>query len=79
MIRGRGDREDGKPSFVFGLSAENVKRLKQGSPIHFDLNTVGGEGDVTIFYGETEEEMIKVLRKADLFADDMAVKMESEP
>lgn len=42
----------------FGLSEENVKRLKDGMPIKINGEEVGLRGYVfTIFYGETEEKM----------------------
>jgi hypothetical protein len=40
---------------VFGLSEENVKRLKEGKPLLIDGSQVGIEGvDILIMHGETE-------------------------
>lgn len=44
-----------------GLSEENVKRLKEGMPIHIkseDLsNLTGWEGSIFIMYGKTEDDI----------------------
>jgi predicted ThiF/HesA family dinucleotide-utilizing enzyme len=45
---------------VFGLSEENIKRLKAGQPIAFNLKDMGlEERRVLITYGETEEDIYK--------------------
>jgi hypothetical protein len=41
----------------FGLSEENVIRLKQGKPIKINMVELGLTGNVIIFYGVTEEAM----------------------
>lgn len=56
-------REDGRPLYVFGLSAKNIELLLQGNPIAFSLEEMEGEGDVAILYGETEESMVAELRE----------------
>ena len=44
--------------FIYGLSAGNIERLKQGKPIFFPLSELGmPSGTVTILYGETEEDI----------------------
>ena len=51
-------RDKGRPGtvgYAFGLSEENIKRLKEGQPIKVDLAQMGGTGSVLIFYGETED------------------------
>ena len=43
---------------VFGLSAENVKRLTNGEPIVVNLKDVGlEERRIMITYGETEDKI----------------------
>lgn len=45
---------------VFGISAENVKRLKEGQPIVINLKDMGLEDrKVLITYGETEDDIFK--------------------
>lgn len=45
---------------VFGLSEENIKRLKAGQPIAFNLKDMGlEERRVLITYGETEDDIYK--------------------
>lgn len=61
MIKFRASTDDG---FIlgFGLSEENVKRLKQGKPILIDLDEMGIHGGkLTIFYGKTEAKMAREL------------------
>lgn len=45
---------------VFGLSAENVRRLKDGQPISVNLKDMGLEDRrIMITYGETEDDIFK--------------------
>lgn len=48
-----------KPNLmILGLSHENLKRLKGGEPIKFNMSELGlGNIDVFIFSGETESSM----------------------
>ena len=39
---------------ILGLSAENVKRLRAGQPMHFSLADIGIDQDIVMLYGETE-------------------------
>lgn len=49
MIRARLSNGD----FLFGIDAENIKRLREGQPIMVDLVPMGGDGKIIITYGET--------------------------
>ncbi len=49
MLRARLSNGD----FLFGLDAENVKRLTEGQPIVIDLASMGGQNRVLIMYGKT--------------------------
>jgi len=56
MIKARKDK-----TIIFGLSDENLKRLKKGQPISFsmaDLKMGLDDIDVIIFNGRTEEDMM---------------------
>ena len=46
-------------SFLMGLSALNVQKLKEGLPIVFDGRPFGLSGQVIIVYGETEDQIMK--------------------
>ena len=61
MIKFRSMHKDGTPVYGFGLSAENIKRLKQGKPIAFSLHELGTEGHILIYYGATEQSMTQEL------------------
>ena len=51
---------------LFGISAENVKRLKLGQPIAFNLKDMGLEDrKVMIVYGETEQDIMAELINED--------------
>lgn len=51
---------------LFGISAENVKRLKIGQPIAFNLKDMGLEDrKVMIVYGETEQDIMAELINED--------------
>lgn len=47
----------------FGLSEENINRLKNGQPILVRGVEIGITNDILIFYGKTEEVIMKDLRK----------------
>ena len=51
-----------KPLIGFGITEENVKRLKSGMPILVNLQEMGINADILICYGETELELIKTLK-----------------
>jgi len=58
---------NGKPLVGFGISEENVKRLKEGMPIAISAEDCkqlfGIDTIVTIFYGKTEADMREELSK----------------
>lgn len=52
----------GDTGLLIGLSEENVKRLKAGQPIAFDMSAVGlPPGRCVIIYGQTEDRIAKDL------------------
>lgn len=57
MIRAR--LTDG--SFVLGIDAENVARLKAGQSIGVNLAQIGGKDTVYIIYGETLADVMREL------------------
>ena len=63
MIKFAGKDKAGKPMFGFGLSEENIERLKDGQPIVVNMANVGRPemGTVIICYGTTEKELLKTL------------------
>ncbi len=60
MIRARSSNGD----FIFGLDAENIRRLTAGKPIVVDLAKMGGQGRVLITYGETLDDVMRDLQEA---------------
>lgn len=59
MVKFGATLPDGRKLIGLGISAENVKLLKQGRPILVRGAEMDLECDITIFYGETEEDMKK--------------------
>lgn len=59
MLKLRGQSEDGSPVMIFGLSYENLRRLKAGEPIGFSLEELGLQGSVIICAGPTENDIAK--------------------
>lgn len=48
---------------VFGLSDENMNRLKNGEPIKFNLQELGMDDiDVFIFNGKDEQAMYEIMK-----------------
>lgn len=67
MIKFIANGKNGGQVIGFGLSEENVKRMKSGDPVYLHLDELGIEGiDVTIFYGQTEKTIVDDLRKQGL-------------
>lgn len=53
-----------KNSIILGLSDENMKRLKEGQPILFNLKELGLQDmNVVIFNGRNEDEMKQELKE----------------
>jgi hypothetical protein len=64
MIQFSGSDNDGKRFIGIGLSAENVRRIREGDPAVVDLTPHGFAGaEVVIFYGRTEQEMEAMVRQ----------------
>jgi hypothetical protein len=50
--------------FLFGIDAENVKRLQAGDPMVFDMTKLGGTDKLLIMYGDTMADIVKELEDA---------------
>lgn len=50
--------------FLFGIDAENVRRLKAGKPLVLDLTLIGGTDTVLVMYGETAGDIMRELEGA---------------
>lgn len=57
----RATLSDGR--FLFGIDAENVRRLKGGMPLVFDLTLQGGTDRVMVMYGETMADILRELER----------------
>ncbi len=64
MIKARSNHPTRGPLLLFGLSAENMKRLQSGQPIKINLTEMGMQGEVLIMYGQTEAAIVEELRQA---------------
>lgn len=64
MIRALMTTKDGRPMLLLGIEAENVKRLKEGQPIHVNGREDDLPIDVVIMYGETLQDVLDDLVKA---------------
>jgi hypothetical protein len=65
MVKFTATGQDGRRLLGIGLSAENVRRLRAGKPIHFSALGMGlGDFDVVITYGETEADIARELAPA---------------
>lgn len=60
LLKGEGQED----ILILGLSDENVRRLKKGNPIGFNLSEVGlSPTKVFIIQGETEQSMKEELER----------------
>ena len=62
MVKASIKDANGRVTYIFGLSALNLDRLREGKPISFDLEQLGGAGHVYIMFGETEAHIVAELR-----------------
>jgi len=51
-------------TFIFGIDAENVRRLKKGMPLDIDLTMLGGTDKLIMVYGETMGDIVRDLEEA---------------
>lgn len=58
MVKFSFKRKSGKIVMGFGINQDNVRRLKKGDPIFVDLSQFGIDGEILIFYGETEQDLV---------------------
>lgn len=64
MLKGKGTRGD-REVLIFGLSFENLKRLKEDKPIVIWREEMGIDHDVIIFAGPDEAAMAEMVRNPD--------------
>lgn len=60
MLKAKIDK-NGKPGLIFGITEENVKRLKKGQPIAVDLIEMGLNADLMFFYATDERGLIATI------------------
>lgn len=68
---------DNGPVLILGLSALNLERLKEGMPIKFKMGELGLEGEMVIFAGSTEGEMLDDLVAAQLVDPALAARVKA--
>jgi hypothetical protein len=77
MLTARSELEDGRTLLVFGLSAENIRRLQEGQPIRVTQTSHGQAVPenlvVVMFAGDTEGTMEADLRKYRLIGPETVV------
>lgn len=61
MIKAKATLAGDRPLYLLGISAENVKRLKQGKPICVNLEEMGGAGELLLLYREHDSELVQDL------------------
>lgn len=62
MIKFKSKTPTGKTLLGFGISAENVALLKSGKPIFADLDEMGIEASLMLFYKETTGDLIAAIQ-----------------
>jgi hypothetical protein len=45
-------------NIIFGISSENINRLKKDMPIKINMEELGGDGYIFIVYKDTEQELV---------------------
>lgn len=66
MIRATATTKSGRKLVLLGLEAKNIELLKEGKPmfIRGDEYGLDLDFDVTIIYGDTAEDIIRLLKDA---------------
>jgi uncharacterized protein YciU (UPF0263 family) len=60
-------KENGRLVIGFGMTAGNIKRLKEGKPIIVKMEEMNlSPADLIIFYGETPEKLLEKFNQAGL-------------
>ena len=67
MIKAKATLKDGRVLVVLGLSDANIRRLRNGEPIYFDIGALRMEptdrlGAITVFAGKDENHLSQTLR-----------------
>lgn len=75
VIKAKAKDERGQPPLLFfGLSEEDLRRLRLAQVIEINLAEMGLEGIAVIFYGKTDEHIQKLLlTKGGLLSEDPTV------
>jgi len=55
MIRARGTGAHGRPILFIGLEEENIKRMKDGKPVHIHCDDQGVALDIVLLAGKDVE------------------------
>ena len=67
MIKFGSENKEGKKLLGLGVSEGNVQLLKKGKPILVKSEALkqltGWDGEIMLFYGETEEKMREMLKE----------------
>lgn len=62
MIKFKAMAKNGRTLLGFGITDKNIELLKEGHPVKANMWDLGLKGlDVVIFYGGSDEEMIKIV------------------
>jgi hypothetical protein len=61
MIKAKLTLQDDRPCYLFGLSALNLQKLRDGRPMVIDLEPMGGAGQILIMFGDTEADLLREL------------------
>ena len=61
MLKAQLVSDEGDSLLVLGIDKENVKRLKEGDPIYFDLKPYGLNGKLLLYYGKDTNELKQIL------------------
>jgi len=64
MIKGKANQENGRELVILGISQENVTRLKEGKPIMVHGTEIKIPVDIMIYYGATDQDLVKQMRPA---------------
>jgi hypothetical protein len=78
MIKFRATGEDGREMIGFGITKKNVEKLKEDMPIKVSLDKQMGlehKIDIVIFYGDSEKEIYKRLKKGGLVSGETEIKV----
>lgn len=80
MIKFKVELKNGGWMFGFGITDENIERLKENKPIRVEMSSLGEDTNdvVVILYGKTEGAIFEAMVEAEVISPDTKLNIEGD-